>query len=101
MDASTVAVTPTANRKTRSYVAFRTQGTRNEIARFPGMENPKVQPAMGDGAKQLLAKIIGDGKLFDEPWRPEEKSDYQRPERRPGPFAQDRDPGQLRNPGAS
>ena len=46
--------------------------------------------AMNDGAKQLLAKIIGDGKPFDEPWRPEEKSDYQRPEKRPGPFAQDR-----------
>jgi hypothetical protein len=76
-------------------------GTRGEIARCPGMENPKVQPEMGDGAKQLLAKIIGDGKLFDEPWRPEEKSDYQRLERRPGPFAQDRDPAQLRNPGAS
>ena len=46
--------------------------------------------AMSDGAKQLLAKIIGDGKPFDEPRRPEEKYDDQRPEKRPGPFAQDR-----------
>jgi hypothetical protein len=52
--------------------------------------NPMSNTAMNDGAKQLLAKIIGDGKLFDEPRRTEEKSDYQRPEKRPGPFAQDR-----------
>ena len=45
---------------------------------------------MNDGTKQLLAEIIGGGKLFDEPRRAEGKSDYQRPEKRPGPFAQDR-----------
>jgi hypothetical protein len=51
--------------------------------------SPMNNTAINDGAKQLLAKIIGDG-TFDEPRRPEEKSDYQRPEKRPGPFAQDR-----------
>ncbi len=45
---------------------------------------------MSSKAKQLLAEIIGDGKLFDEGRRRDQKSDYQRPEKRPGPFAQDR-----------
>jgi hypothetical protein len=35
-------------------------------------------------AKQLVAEIIGDGKLFDEG-----RSESEIPERRPGPFAHD------------
>jgi hypothetical protein len=45
---------------------------------------------MSSKAKQLVAEIIGDGKLFDEGRRAARKSNYQRPEKRPGPFAQDR-----------
>jgi hypothetical protein len=39
-------------------------------------------------AKQVVAEIIGDGKLFDEGRRDREHGD-DRATRRPGPFAQD------------